>query len=318
MIRLAVRCRPELAERVLAELLELVPGGVEEERGDELGRVRDLRTARRVPRCPTSRPRRATGWSRSARPRSPTTGRTAGATSTTRSRSATAGSWCGRLGSPSLGGARAPPEAKPRRWRALMSSIDPGQAFGTGAHARPRSAWSCCSSSLTPAEAGGPLADLGTGSGVLAIAAAKLGWAPVSGCDSEVGSDRGGGGERGGERGQAGARAAESARAAAAAGADRGREPDRAAAARSSPTGSRPRRRVMVCSGLLATEVDRVTRGAGAAGLTVEAAPPRRRLGRAAMPKAGFRPACRVSLRLWRPSPSPSTTSSSGFTSAPS
>jgi ribosomal protein L11 methyltransferase len=35
-------------------------------------------------------------------------------------------------------------------------------------------------------EAGGPLADLGTGSGVLAIAAAKLGWGPVLGCDSEV------------------------------------------------------------------------------------------------------------------------------------
>ena len=34
MIRLAVRCRPELAERVLAELVELAPGGVEEERGD--------------------------------------------------------------------------------------------------------------------------------------------------------------------------------------------------------------------------------------------------------------------------------------------
>ena len=34
MIRLAVRCRPELAERVLAELVELVPGGVEEDRGE--------------------------------------------------------------------------------------------------------------------------------------------------------------------------------------------------------------------------------------------------------------------------------------------
>jgi ribosomal protein L11 methyltransferase len=34
-------------------------------------------------------------------------------------------------------------------------------------------------------EAGGPLVDLGTGSGVLAIAAAKLGWGPVSGYDHE-------------------------------------------------------------------------------------------------------------------------------------
>jgi ribosomal protein L11 methyltransferase len=34
-------------------------------------------------------------------------------------------------------------------------------------------------------EANGPLTDLGTGSGVLAIAAAKLGWDPVSGYDHE-------------------------------------------------------------------------------------------------------------------------------------
>ena len=33
MIRLAVRCRPELAEHVLADLVELAPGGVEEETG---------------------------------------------------------------------------------------------------------------------------------------------------------------------------------------------------------------------------------------------------------------------------------------------
>ena len=34
-------------------------------------------------------------------------------------------------------------------------------------------------------EATGAMADLGTGSGVLAIAGAKLGWSPVIGCDSE-------------------------------------------------------------------------------------------------------------------------------------
>jgi ribosomal protein L11 methyltransferase len=37
-------------------------------------------------------------------------------------------------------------------------------------------------------EAAGPLTDLGTGSGVLAIAAAKLGWSPVIACDSEPAS----------------------------------------------------------------------------------------------------------------------------------
>jgi ribosomal protein L11 methyltransferase len=35
-------------------------------------------------------------------------------------------------------------------------------------------------------EAAGPLTDLGTGSGLLAIAAAKLGWAPVAGYDHEA------------------------------------------------------------------------------------------------------------------------------------
>jgi ribosomal protein L11 methyltransferase len=37
-------------------------------------------------------------------------------------------------------------------------------------------------------EAGGPLSDLGTGSGVIAIAAAKLGWGPVEGFDHEPAS----------------------------------------------------------------------------------------------------------------------------------
>jgi ribosomal protein L11 methyltransferase len=35
LIRLAIRCRPELAESVLADLLELAPNGVEEERGGD-------------------------------------------------------------------------------------------------------------------------------------------------------------------------------------------------------------------------------------------------------------------------------------------
>ena len=58
---------------------------------------------------------------------------------------------------------------------AIEVVIDPGQAFGTGAHPTTSLASSCCSSSPTE-PARGPLADLGTGSAVLAIAAAKLGW----------------------------------------------------------------------------------------------------------------------------------------------
>ncbi len=59
--------------------------------------------------------------------------------------------------------------------------IDPGQAFGTGSHATTRLTLEL----LTTLEPDGALADWGCGSGVLAIAAAKLGWSPVLACDIE-------------------------------------------------------------------------------------------------------------------------------------
>ena len=74
--------------------------------------------------------------------------------------------------------------------------IDPGQAFGTGAHPTTR----LCLEALCGLEAGGPLVDVGCGSGVLAIAAAKLGWGPVLGLDHERGVGRGDRRERGGQR----------------------------------------------------------------------------------------------------------------------
>ena len=60
--------------------------------------------------------------------------------------------------------------------------IDPGQAFGTGAHPTTRL---CLELLLELRPRGGSLADLGCGSGVLAIAAAKLGFAPVTAFDTE-------------------------------------------------------------------------------------------------------------------------------------
>ena len=60
--------------------------------------------------------------------------------------------------------------------------IDPGQAFGTGAHATTR----LCLEILLELEPDGGCVDLGCGSGVLAIAAAKLGWEPVLGLDHEL------------------------------------------------------------------------------------------------------------------------------------
>jgi ribosomal protein L11 methyltransferase len=73
------------------------------------------------------------------------------------------------------------------RERTLEIVIDPGQAFGTGAHATTRL---CLELLLSLAAAGdrGPLLDAGTGSGVLAIAADALGYAPVRAFDVEQAS----------------------------------------------------------------------------------------------------------------------------------
>jgi ribosomal protein L11 methyltransferase len=59
--------------------------------------------------------------------------------------------------------------------------IDPGRAFGTGAHATTR----LCIELLLELKPTG-LVDLGCGSGVLAVAAAKLGFAPVHALDDDV------------------------------------------------------------------------------------------------------------------------------------
>ena len=113
------------------------------------------------PTLPTGRPTWPACGSRSPARRSATTGRSAGAISTTRA------------------GRRRfyvrPPWSEPLA-DGIDIVIDPGQAFGTGAHPTTRMCSSCCSS----VERRGALVDLGCGSGVLAIAAAKLGFAPVT------------------------------------------------------------------------------------------------------------------------------------------
>jgi ribosomal protein L11 methyltransferase len=65
---------------------------------------------------------------------------------------------------------------------ALDVAVDPGRAFGTGTHATTR----LCLELMLGLEPSGSFADLGCGSGVLAIAAAKLGFAPVVAVDNEA------------------------------------------------------------------------------------------------------------------------------------
>ncbi|HEV8603196.1 MAG TPA: 50S ribosomal protein L11 methyltransferase [Gaiellaceae bacterium] len=72
-----------------------------------------------------------------------------------------------------------PPWAEPREGLTPIV-IDPGRAFGTGGHATTR----LCLELLCDLERGSVL-DVGCGSGVLAISAAKLGFAPVAALDAE-------------------------------------------------------------------------------------------------------------------------------------
>lgn len=62
----------------------------------------------------------------------------------------------------------------------LAVVVDPGRAFGTGAHATTRA----CIELLATLERGSVL-DAGCGSGVVAVAAARLGFAPVTGLDRD-------------------------------------------------------------------------------------------------------------------------------------
>jgi ribosomal protein L11 methyltransferase len=72
-----------------------------------------------------------------------------------------------------------PWEAAPDPPRAIV--IDPGRAFGTGAHPTTRLSVEL----LAAEETRGSVLDVGCGSGVLSIAAARLGFAPVTAVDND-------------------------------------------------------------------------------------------------------------------------------------
>jgi ribosomal protein L11 methyltransferase len=171
MLRLAVRVRRENAELVLAELLELAPSGVEERAlGDEVVEYAVYGAPGELPVLPDLKA-------------------AAGAALVEVSTSEVADDWAQRwreFHRPLvLGGALTvrPPWEPPAR-TPIDLVIDPGQAFGTGAHATTR----LCLELMLQAEPAGPFLDLGCGSGVLAIAAARLGWEPVRALDSDPAS----------------------------------------------------------------------------------------------------------------------------------
>ena len=79
------------------------------------------------------------------------------------------------------------PPWEPAAATALDLVIDPGRAFGTGAHATTRLCLELllelAPGSAAPGTGDPAVLDLGCGSGVLAIAAAKLGWGRVLALD---------------------------------------------------------------------------------------------------------------------------------------
>jgi ribosomal protein L11 methyltransferase len=152
---------------VLAALLELAPGGVEQVDGDGFVEYAVYGPPGELPSFPAGRA-------------------SVGGVLVSVSGEPVADDWAERwkeFHEPVLVGDRLfvrPPWADPRPG-ALDLAIDPGRAFGTGAHATTRLSLEL----LLSLEPGGSFADLGCGSGVLAIAAAKLGFAPVAAVDNE-------------------------------------------------------------------------------------------------------------------------------------
>lgn len=151
---------------MLAELLELAPGGVEERTLDD-GSVEY-----------------AVYGAPGELPALPELRAAAGAALVDVRTEEIAGDWAERwrhFHRPLVLGSRLAvrPPWEPETGAGVELVIDPGQAFGTGAHATTRG----CLEAMLELPASGPLLDLGCGSGVLAIAAAKLGWRPVHALD---------------------------------------------------------------------------------------------------------------------------------------
>jgi len=169
MIRLAVRAPTEASEQVLAALLELAPAGVEQVDGRGYVEYAVYGAPGELPALP-----RGTAE--------------VGGIEVSVAGEEVPGDWAERWkrfhGPLLVGGklyVRPPWSEAAVRPGVHEIVIDPGQAFGTGSHATTR----LCLELMLDLDPRGSLVDLGCGSGVLAIAAAKLGFAPVSALDCD-------------------------------------------------------------------------------------------------------------------------------------
>jgi ribosomal protein L11 methyltransferase len=171
VIRLAVRVERRRAEIVLAELLELAPGGVEEVAvGSDVVEYAVYGAPGELPALPDLTA-------------------AAGGALVEVTTSEVADDWAERwreFHKPLVleGRLAVRPPWEPPVGAPVEVVIDPAQAFGTGAHATTR----LCLELMLELPAAGGFVDLGCGSGVLAIAAARLGWDPVIALDYDPAS----------------------------------------------------------------------------------------------------------------------------------
>lgn len=165
MLRLALRVPAEDAEVVLAELITIAPGGVEQVDGDGWVEYAIYGAPGELPSLPDLEA-------------------TIGEVLVEVTTSEVADDWAHRwreFHKPLVVGdrLRVRPPWEPKGTEAFDIVIDPALAFGTGAHATT----SLCLELLLDIEPSGSLFDLGCGSGVIAVLAAKLGFAPVAAAD---------------------------------------------------------------------------------------------------------------------------------------
>jgi ribosomal protein L11 methyltransferase len=147
LIRLAVRCRPQLAERVLAELVQLAPGGVEEDQGDGFIEFAIYGAPGELPELPDLEAVAGEGLVEITSAEVPE-------------------DWADRwqdFHQPLLVGGRiwVRPSWEEPREGAIDLVIDPGRAFGTGAHPTTRMCLELLAELADAGVAAGPLADWG-------------------------------------------------------------------------------------------------------------------------------------------------------------